>query len=211
MRMEELKVSTTRQGGSTTFNCPLPVNIMDAKIPDDIAALEKCGILHPTVTGPRRNIAAANWFLNQLKRCLLNEAAALMFLEAFVVELRAAFVCLRKLFKHKPQFDSWYKVQQSKMENNKLLKWLLDVRNQSQHEGIFLSEYKLHTVVRHRFTGKVEATVVSPQIRIDRIDGTITIAELREMADMVEILVEEAHKAFFVPTASRSIPIDLSP
>ena len=122
--------------GRTQFNVAWETSTLGAELPDDISEMTKTGWLHPRVTPPRRKVAASRWFLSQLRKCVNNEGAAVMFLEAFLSELRATTFALQTLLHSEPGFTSWYEKQRQKMRADDNLRWLVERAIRHRRRGL---------------------------------------------------------------------------
>jgi hypothetical protein len=166
-----------------------------ATIPTDLNELHAPGAYHSSVTPPRRKIAAAKWFLSQLTRCVENEAAALMFLEAFLSELRASTWALQKLLSRVAGFKEWYGEKQNTMRENTALRWLVSARNESQKEGLIFAGWGPGSILRYYRDGGV--TVESKEPTFEVSGAKYTLSDLAQMVDPVAATVEEAHTLFY--------------
>lgn len=187
---------------------PIRFKLISAELSVDQTAMEQPGMLHHSVTPGQRKIAVARWSLSQLRRCMQNEAAALMYLELFVSELRSSTLCIQKSFAGNTDFTDWYSGQQKSMRADELLRWLGDVRNEAQHPGIVLptwSQKRIYRLDRGKRWGIINVFLLELEIKGKR--RTVTLEKLEEALARVEGVVKEAHEKFWKPGKERQIGI----
>jgi hypothetical protein len=174
-------------------------------LPEELAAMAMAGQLLPSVTAPRRKLAIARWHLTHLQQCLYNEAAALLFLEGFVTELRASTFALQFLLCRVEGFDTWYELQRELMRKDPLLRWLVDARNQAQKQGLSFAEWGFHTIVKFHRDGKVEASNVEPVMRVNGIEQAVSLKDLEHVIQRLSAVVEQAHSLYLPSIPNRQL------
>ena len=158
--------------------------------------MEDITVLRHSVTIPQRKIGSAKWFLAQMKRCIQNEAFALMFLEAYVTAIRSATFALQKMYGNNEDFDRWYAKKQKYMRNDSELRLIVDLRNIAEKEGVILDEYRHAILVRFYISGKIEAETGDPVIQIEGREVDSILPLLEASLTKISVLIEEAHKLF---------------
>lgn len=190
--------------GRVQFHVEDRFEILGTELPENIQDMIKPSLLHAKVTPPRRKIAASRWFLKQLSKCIENEAAALMFMESFLSELRATTFTLQKLLSSVPGFSEWYEQQRQDMQCNKNLQWLVKARNEAQKIGIEFASWGCHIIVKFPLNGDAFAESLPPILTITALDRTVTVFDLEQMLVHIERLVEEAHDRFYPHPPNRN-------
>jgi len=189
--------------GKTQVSVQVPFLLADAEIGPSSEEMERLALLHPRASPPRRKIEAARWFLAQLFRCIHNEGSALMFLEAFLTALRSATFALQKMFADHPDFPEWYKRKQESMREDQELRWIIELRNMAEKEGVILAEYGPSTIVRFHRDGLVEAEAGTPSLKVEGLDQEDLLPHLQSSLAKISVIIDEAHE-LFAPEKSRS-------
>jgi len=197
-----------RPDGKTQIFVGATLKSLSAELPDSIPEMNQPGSLHGSVTPPRRKLAGATWFLSQLRKCLRNEAAALLFLETFLSELRASTFALQKLLVHVDGFTEWYEERQGQMRADALLRWLVEARNAAQKQGLVFAEWSPHPVVQHYKDGRVQVVESATTFEVEGFDRSVTTDDLAKMLSQLSAVVEEAHDRFLPSPPAR--PLQLS-
>lgn len=153
----------------------------------------------PQLTLPRLKIKAAKYFLELLRNTSLNEAAAIIHTDAIVQSLRSATFVLQKVAAHKPGFAEWYKSTQEAMKEVPLLRKMVDVRNQSEKEGLELDGYTIVVEFRIHSDGTIKQECRQKNFRLAGIEIGEPIEAFSEAIDRISSVVEEAHRLGFVP------------
>jgi hypothetical protein len=165
-------------------------------------------ILHPSATLPRLKIKGAQYFLDLLKRNLLNEPATRYHIEAFVQFLRSATFVLQKIGSKVEGFNIWYEQKRKEMQQVPILSELIDLRNKTEKEGLVVSEYGTRVIMYFFKNGKIEARAAVPKAVVDNILIEDLIIKFEQMLETVSIIVEEAHEKGFVKIPeSDKVPI----
>lgn len=151
------------------------------------------------LTLPRLKIKAAKYFLELLKNTSLNEAAAIIHTDAIVQSLRSATFVLQKVAAYKPGFAEWYKSAREAMKDVPLLKKVVDVRNQSEKEGLELDGYTIAVEFRVHLDGTIKRECRHKNFRLAGIEIGEPIEAFSEAIDRISAVVEEAHRLGFVP------------
>ena len=194
-----------RPDGKTEVFVGSTLKSLGAELPDSVPEMNEPGSLHGSVTPPRRKLAGATWLLSQLRKCLRNEAAALLFLETFLSELRASTFALQKLFAHADGFGAWYEDQQKKMRADSLLRWLVEARNTAQKQGLVFANWSPHPVVRRYKDGRIEVVESATTFEIEGFDRSVTTDDLATMHSQLSAVIEEAHARFLLSPPSRPL------
>jgi hypothetical protein len=191
--------------GRTNVSVSMPMALAGLEQYESNDMMEDIAVLRRSVTPPQRKIGSARWFLAQMKRCIQNEAFALMFLEAYLTAIRSATFTLQKMYGNNKDFDKWYAKKQEEMRNDSELRLIVDLRNIAEKEGVILDEYRHTIIVRFYISGKTEAETGAPiiQIKGKEVDSILPLLEasLTKISD----LIEEAHKLFPVKTGRTPI------
>lgn len=195
--------------GRTQLDCSCAFGILGADIGEDDSEMEKPGGLHVKVTPPRRKIAACKYFLKHLKRVLQNEASTLMFLEVLSSELRAITFALQKMFADVEDFRTWYDVKQEEMRKDANLRWIVELRNASQKQGLFLATWGARVIVRRHRDGGWTAEYASPDLCIEGFGSNDVIAGLEDALAKLTLIVEEAHTMFVGSINPRQFRLDV--
>src|SRR3989304_4431571 len=87
--MEKQKIEKLPDG-RTNVSVSMPLALTGLEQYESPEMIKDITVLRRSITPPQRKIGSAKWFLSQMKRCIQNEAFALMFLEACVTSIRAA-------------------------------------------------------------------------------------------------------------------------
>ena len=204
MASERIPVKLTPlPNGKFRFEVSNKWGVLGASLPDDVDAMTAPGCLHLTVTPPRRKLAAAKWFLSQLNKCVRHESAALMFLEAFLSELRSTTFSLQALFHSNPGFAEWYEKQRESMREDEKLRWVVEARNMAQKVGLGFVEWGLHFAVRFPQEEAPFAEFVTPILEVEGLSQPVTLTDLELMLATIDNLVEEAHRLFLGEVAPR--------
>jgi hypothetical protein len=161
---------------------------------------EPPSFLHPTVTRPRLKLQAARYFLELLRQRIRNEAASIMHFDAAVSALRSATFVLQKEGSGKPGFDEWYQAQQDKMKADRILRLVVDLRNEAEKEGTRLQHYQASVQVRHHLNGEIRAQTVDPELRIAGHPECRPLDDLLHAIRVLDEVIEEAHSRGFVST-----------
>ena len=182
--------------GRTNVSVSIPLALAGLEQYESTDMMEDIAVLRRSVTQPQRKIGTAKWFLAQMKRCIQNEAFALMFLEACVTSIRSATFALQKMYGNNKDFEKWYATKQEDMGNDSGLRSIVDLRNIAEKEGVILDEYRHTILVRFYINGIIEAETGEPIIQVEgiKIDGILPFLEA-SLAKVSE-LIEEAHKLF---------------
>jgi hypothetical protein len=119
----------------------IPFDVVSADSALAPEARDRSAILESSVSPARRKMAAARWLLEQLRSCASNEGAALMFLESVAINLRSATPALQKVCSGINGFDRWYAGKQDEMRADPRLRWLVEMRNGAEKEGLVMGVY----------------------------------------------------------------------
>lgn len=195
--------------GRIDFNVSADWAIIGPNLADDLPTMASPGALHPKVTPAIRKVAAAQWFLKQLERCQQNEAAALMFLDGFLSEMRSTTFMLQASFGRSSEFVSWYESKRIEMRSDQNTRWLVDARNVSQKVGIKMTNWGLHLIVRFPLDGAPYAESLSPTLAIAELDRTVTTDDLHQIWNYLKNLVDEAHERFHRNVPERSLQMQM--
>ena len=175
----------------------IPFEIVDLGSALSMKSTNHVTVLHSSVSPPRRKVASAYWLLQQLEKHLSNEAAALMFLESLVTTLRSVTFALQKMGSSVEGFRAWYITKQEEMRADSQMRWLVEIRNAAEKEGLLLAEYGPHAVVRVHKEGACNAEAGEPILLIDGFKSDNLLNDLRAGLEKVSAIVEEAHARFF--------------
>jgi hypothetical protein len=191
--------------GRTNVSVSMPMALAGLEQYESNDMMEDIAVLRRSVTSPQKKIGAARWFLAQMKRCIQNEAFALMFLEAYVTAIRSATFTLQKMYGNNKDFDKWYEKKQEEMRNDSDLRLIIDLRNIAEKEGVILSEYR-HTInIRFYKSGKTETETGTPIIKIEGKEVDSILPLLEASLAKISTLIEEAHELFPVKTGRTPI------
>jgi hypothetical protein len=200
MSSNHVPVKLEAQGDEHTTVTVMPsFTILGSEIGQTPFAMEQPGMLHFTVTPPRRKLSACKWLLQQLTRCIHNEASALIFLELLVTELRSSTFTLQKLCAQTPGFDSWYQKKQELMASDEDLRWVVQARNAAQKQGTVLATWGPHTIVRFGRNGRVWAEMEAPLMEVESTGTEQLVPRLQAAIGKLDQIIEEAHQLFVQP------------
>jgi hypothetical protein len=194
--------------GDVKIKVGLPLFCAGAEIASKPEDMEITAILHTGVSPPRRKIENAKWFLSQLLRCVNNEGSALMFLEAFVTALRSATFTLQKVFADHPGFQQWYAKKREIMQADDELRWLLELRNVAEKEGVLLAAYGLRTIVRLHRDGSMTTEPRKPSLKVEGLAANDVLPLLEPSLLKIAAIIDEAHQLFAYERL-RPIPIEM--
>jgi hypothetical protein len=82
-------------------------------------------------------IAEAEFFLKKIKKARLNFISARYYFSAFLSAARSITFALQCSMKDIKGFDDWYKIEQNRLNKDKISRYMLNARNESQKEGIY--------------------------------------------------------------------------
>ena len=187
-------------GGRTNISVSMPLALTGLEQYESNDMMQDITVLRRSLTQPQRKIGSAKWFLAQMKRCIQNEAFALMFLEACVTSIRSATFTLQKMYGNNKAFKEWYVKKQDDMGKDSELCSIVDLRNIAEKEGVILDEYRHTILVRFYRDGKIEAETGEPIIQIEGIKFDSIFQLLEKSLMKISELIEEAHKLFPVKT-----------
>ncbi len=191
--------------GRTNVSVSMPCALTGLEQYESTDGMEKFAVLRRSVTMPQRKIGAARWFLAQMKRCVQNEAFAVMFFEAYVSALRSATFTLQKMYANNAEFEKWYKKRQEDMRGDPELRAIIELRNIAEKEGVLLDKYAHTIFVRFYLDGKTEAEAGEPIMQVEGIKIKLTVATLEASLARISGLIEEAHEIF--PVKASRTPI----
>jgi len=132
-----------------------------------------------------------------------------MFLEASASALRSATFALKKLLAEKQGFTEWYEAKQKEMRGDPVLRWIIELRNAAEKEGLILAEYGPRTIIRYYKNGSAKSEAAAPELRIEGLESGDVVAALAEAHRRISLVVEEAHKLFLPKPPGRQILISL--
>jgi hypothetical protein len=181
----------------TEIAVEIPFEIVDLASALSMEPRQGVAILHSSISPPRRKVASARWLLRQLEEHKSSEGPALMFLECFVSTLRSATFALQKMGAASEGFSAWYKVKQEEMRADPQLRWLVEMRNAAEKEGLVLAEYGPRAVVRVHRDGTCETEAEDPVFKIAGYRSANLLGDLESGLAKVSEVVEEAHARFF--------------
>lgn len=182
---------------SREFTVGYEFEIADLESAFSMEPNDRVTILHSSVSPARRKLASARWLLRQLREHMYSEAAALMFLESLVTMLRSATFTLQKMGATIDGFDAWYETQRETMRADPQLRWLVDVRNAAEKEGLVLTEYGPRVIVRFHHDGTRSDQAVEPMFKVDGHECQDLFGDLEAALAKISAVVEEAHATFF--------------
>lgn len=86
------------------------------------------------MTDTREKLLEAKYFLERMKKELSDRDAFKYNLSAFLAAARSITLFMQKELNKTPDFKKWYAEKQSKMQNDKTMKFLNDKRRMTIHE-----------------------------------------------------------------------------
>jgi hypothetical protein len=167
-------------------------------------------LIHPTLSLPRLKIREAEYYFKMLCKHKINQVLFTFHFDALVNALRSATFVLQKCCSDKEGFEEWYANAQDMMKKDEKLKNIIELRNESQKEGINFSDFGICMLYKKFNDGKIEQKVVLP----DREFKSGNVKELIPLFDYaikkIEEVIEEAHEKGFVDIPDeKQAPIDL--
>lgn len=199
MAEDSKKVTRDPETGEIDLSIDTPFHVSGIDLPLSHLKVEIPTILKSGYAEAELKLAEATFFLECLEAYMLNQVAAIYFLDAFLSAARAVTWVLKKQCSHLPDFESWYVSWEAKMAADPRFGEFKERRNEAEKRALHRPSITYYTKVHYRLNATVERGETTAKIAFAKNGKEVPLVpECRAYLDGLRAIVKDAReKGFF--------------